>query len=192
MKKETKKEIVRYVLTSLTLYGFALVFSLLSLIFIVDKIPNWVQFIVSFLFIAPTFYISFIQGKSNGEKLFKARAKTSLTDLHAEEAIDLPYHKCVFHVLGFVVPLVLCTVFAVIFKNTVLRIIVYGFEFPMALMFSSVHVMDLSVSSPIMLAAFLPYTLLLAGMFILGYLLSLYRLKRRQADIQSELRMFDN
>ncbi len=45
MKKQTKKEIVSYVLSTLFLYGFSLVFSLLSLIFIADKIPKWVQFI---------------------------------------------------------------------------------------------------------------------------------------------------
>lgn len=52
MKKQTKKEIVSYVLSTLFLYGFSLVFSLLSLIFIADKIPKWVQFVVSFVFIA--------------------------------------------------------------------------------------------------------------------------------------------
>lgn len=192
MKKQTKKEIVSYVLSTLFLYGFSLVFSLLSLIFIADKIPKWVQFVVSFVFIAPILYIAYVQGRTQGEKLFKARAKTSLTDLHAEQAICLPYHKCVWHVIGFCVPLVLCTVFAVALKNTVFRLIVLAFEFPVALMFYSVGVIDIAVASPIMFAIFVPYALIVAGIFVLGYLLTLYRLKRRQADIESEIRMFDN
>ena len=104
----------------------------------------------------------------------------------------MPYHRCVFHVIGFVAPLLLIIVFAVIFRSSVLRLIVFAFEFPVALLFSSVGVIDTAVTSPIMLALFIPYTLLLAGMFVLGYILMLYRLKRRHAEIESEIRMFDN
>lgn len=192
MNKSTRKRIGRYALSSLMLYLFALVFSLLSLIFIVDKIPAWGKFIASFVFIVPVFYISYIQGKMQGEKLFRERASTTLSDIHAEVRLQLPYHYGVFHVLGFAVPLLLLIVFAVIFKNTALRLIVFAFEFPIGLLFSSVKVFDTAVSSPLMLAIFIPYTLLLAGMFVLGFALAMYRLKRRQAEIESEIRMFDN
>lgn len=192
MKKETKQNLGKYTLTAITMYAFSLLFSLLSLIFIIDKIPSWLKFVVSFIFIVPILYISFLQGKSSGEKLFKARAKTTLSNLHAEEAIAIPYHRCVYHVLGFVVPLLFVLIFAVIFDNGVLRLILYAFEFPAALLFSSVGVLPLHTASPIMLAVFIPYTLIVAGMFVLGYLLKAYRLKRQHADIESEIRMFDN
>ena len=82
MDKTNKNEIKRYVLSTLTLYGFSLIFGLLSMIFIIDKIPEWLQFVISFVFVAPTAYISFSQGKAQGEKKFKEKAKTTLTDIH--------------------------------------------------------------------------------------------------------------
>ncbi|MDE6398116.1 MAG: hypothetical protein K2L51_02235, partial [Clostridiales bacterium] len=94
MKKETKKDIQAYVFSTLMLYGFSLLFSLLSLIFIIDKIPDWLKCVVSFVFMAPVFYLAYIQGKSHGEKLFKARAKTTLSDIHSEEGFELPYYRC--------------------------------------------------------------------------------------------------
>ena len=67
MTKETKKEIGRYAVSSISLLGFSLVFSLFSLIFIVsDKIPAWARIVVSFIFIAPTIYIAL--RKNNEQK----------------------------------------------------------------------------------------------------------------------------
>ena len=77
MKKQTKQNIKRYVLSCFTIYGISLLFSLFSLIFILDIMPGWLQFVVSFVFIAPTMFMLFSQGKVQGEKLFKLRAKTN-------------------------------------------------------------------------------------------------------------------
>lgn len=174
------------------MYGFSLIFSLLSLIFIYEKIPNWVQFLISFVFIAPIFYFSFMQGKSSGEKMFKSRAKTTLADIHSGRGINIPYYKCVFHVIGFVVPLYVIFILSVILKNTVLRLVAMIFAFPAALMFSSINVLSLSNVTPITLAIFLPYVLLEAGMFVLGYFLKSYALKRQHGNIENEIRAFDN
>ncbi|MCI8488081.1 hypothetical protein [Pumilibacter intestinalis] len=192
MDKTKKNEIKRYVLSTLTLYGFSLIFGLLSMIFIIDKIPEWLQFVISFVFVAPTAYISFSQGKAQGEKIFKENAKTTLTDIHSEQALKIPEYKCVFHVIGFIVPLYILLILAVILKNNVLQFIAVIFEFPAALMFSSVGLLDLAKPSAVTLAVFLPYALVIAGLFVLGYILSVLRLKRRHADIKSELRTFDN
>lgn len=193
MTKETKKEIGRYAVSSISLLGFSLVFSLFSLIFIVsDKIPAWARIVVSFIFIAPTIYIALTQGKAQGERLFKAHAKTTLSDLHGEMPIEIPYYKCVFHVLGFVVPLTVVYVIAVILKSNALRLAAMIFEFPVALLFSSAKVIKLDVTTPLTLAVFIPYTLIVAGVFVFGYIRKILQLKKRHAEIKSELRSFDN
>lgn len=192
MKKETKKEIASYAISSLMLFAFSLIFSLFSLIFFIDKIPNVVQFLISFIFIAPTFYIAFVQGRHQGERLFKANFRTTLNDLHSEHEIKIPYYKCIFYVLGFIVPLIILLIVAVIAKSTSVRLIVLAFEFPVALMFSSINVLNMKIVTPLTLAVFVPYTLLIAGMFILGYVLKILALRRQHANIESEIRMFDN
>ena len=60
------------------------------------------------------------------------------------------------------------------------------------MLFRSVGLLDLAKPSAVTLAVFLPYALVIAGLFVLGYILSVLRLKRRHADIKSELRTFDN
>lgn len=192
MQKETKNNLKSYVFSTVALYGFSLLFSLFSLIFIIDKIPAWVQFAISFLFMAPTFFVAYVQGRTQGEKLFKAHAKTSLRDLHNEEGLYLPWHKCLFHVIGYIVPLFLLYIIAVIAKNQIVRLVAMIFQFPAALAFYGLRVLDLAVVTPLTLAIFLPYTLLVAGTFVGGYVLKIYRLKKQQADIESEIRMFDN
>ncbi len=193
MTKETKKNIGRYAISSISLLGFSLVFSLFSFIFIVsDKIPAWVRIIVSFVFIAPIIYLAFSQGKTQGERLFKAHAKTTLSDLHEEMPLDIPYYKCVFHVLGFAVPLTVLYIIAVILKSNAVRFAAMIFEFPVALLFSSANIIKLNVTTPLTLAVFIPYTFIVAGVFVFGYILKIQQLKRRHAEIKSELRSFDN
>lgn len=192
MKKETRKEIGRYVLSSLTIMGISLLFSLLSLIFLIDKIPSWLKFAVSLIFIAPIVFVSFNQGKSQGEKLYKGLAKNSLSDIHAEQAVDIPMYKCIFHVLPYVVIMFALFIASVLAKSTQVRFVGLLFEFPIALLFYSVKGLNLQVVRPSCLAVFLPFTLIVAGCFVLGYVLSIIRLKRSYAEIKSELRSFDN
>ncbi|MCI8412743.1 MAG: hypothetical protein HFE47_01430 [Clostridia bacterium] len=192
MKKETKKEIGGYVMSNLTILVFSLIFSLLALIFIIDKIPKWLQFVISFVFMAPVFFIVFSQGKNRGERIFKEHAKTTLDNIHGEQAIEIPYHKCVYHVIGFVSLMLIFCVLATALKNTVLRMFVFIFEFPAVLLFSSVGALALDVVTPVTLAIFIPYTLIEAGMFVLGYFFQIRKLRRRHADIENEIRMFDN
>ena len=66
------------------------------------------------------------------------------------------------------------------------------FEFPVALLFSSVKVIKLDVTTPLTLAVFIPYTLIVAGVFVFGYIRKILQLKKRHAEIKSELRSFDN
>ncbi len=192
MKKETKKNVISYLTSTLALYGCALIFSLFSLIFFIDKIPKVVQCIVSFVFMAPTFYMAFAQGRGKGDRLFKAKAKTTLNDIHGEIALEIPYHKCVFHVIGFVLPLTFLFVLATILHSTAVRFVGMLFTFPVALLFSSINVLDTSKVMPSSLAIFLPYIFLLAGTFVMGYIFRVRTLKRQHGNIENEIRMFDN
>ena len=101
-------------------------------------------------------------------------------------------YDCVFHVLGFVIPVFAVLILSVILKNNVLQFIGIIFEFPIALIFLSVGALNLQTPSAVMLGIFLPYTLIAAGMFILGFVLKVYRLKCQHGSIRNELRTFDN
>ncbi len=192
MKKETKREVKRCLTSVFFLYVFSLLFSLFSLIFIIDKIPNPIKFILSFVFMAPVFLFAYIQGKSNGEKLFKENVHPALDDLHDAKEIKIPYYRCVYHVLGYVVPLLIIFVAAVITKSRATRLVGFAFTFPVVLLFSSVHVIDFAVVTPVTLAVAVPYVLLVGGAFVLGYVLRAHRLKAQHGNIQSELRSFNN
>ena len=192
MKKEKSKEIKHYVLSSLSLLGFSLLFSALSLILMLDAIPDWVRILGSIVFIVPTIFIAFTHGKSQGEKMYKQYAKTDLSDIHAERVIKLPYHKCVFHVIGFVGFMFIMLILSVAIGNGILQFITLLFEFPPVLIFSSIGVLNLSARAPLILAIFIPYTLIIAGAFVGGYLLKAYSLKRQHGTLENELRSYDN
>lgn len=192
MAKKKNRPIVSYILSSLMMLGFSIVFSLLSLIFALDKIPGWVQFIVSLVFTAPTVYITLVQGRNKGERLYKEYSQTSLRDLHSGNEVKLPLYKCVYHVLGFAVPLIILIVLGFILRNNILQVIPALILFPMTLLFMSVKALNLASVTWVPLVIYIPYVLILSGVFILGYLLRIAALKKQQSDIESELRTFNN
>lgn len=192
MKKETKKEIGEYVLSAVEMLGISLLFSLFALIFLADKIPNAVKFVVGILFSVPIFWTTFTKGKRCGEALFKRSAKTTLSELHEEKGFQIPYYKCIFHVIGYVVPLTVLFVVAICLRSAGVRMAGMIFIFPYTLILYSVHAIDTKIVQPYSLPLFLLYVFAVAGMFIAGYLIGLYRLKRRHGEIENEIRMYDN
>ena len=154
--------------------------------------PKWASFIASFLFMAPVFILSYSQGKQQAEKLFKKNAQTGLNNIHSESALNIPMFEWIYHLLGFLIPVILLDIFAVIFKNNVVQLLGVLFEFPVVLLFMTIGVMDMRVPKPVNLAILIPYLLLIAGIFVLGFMLKIIRLKRQYADIHNELRTFDN
>ena len=185
---EKSKVIGRYALSSLSILVFSLLFSVLSLI--LTMVPAWVRIVGSFVFIVPSIMIIFHQGKVQGEKLYKKCSTADLSDIHSEQGIKLPYYKSVYHVIGFVGFMFIMLVLTVAIKNNILQFITMLFEFPMTLLFWGV--LDFTVVSPILFAIFVPYTLILAGTFVGGYVLQAYKLKRQRGDIENELRSYDN
>ena len=192
MNAERKSAIKDYASTTGMLYLFSLMLSMFSVVFIIDAVPKWIRFLVSFLFLAPLFYLAFYQGLTSGEKLYKKAAKSVLGDLHGMKQVHAPYYKCIYYVIGYVLPLWIVFIVATITKLTLVRFIGLAFTFPIMLLFSSVKVLDLGAVKPVDLAVFLPYVLVLAGVFAIGFVLKVQRLKKQQADIQSELRSFNN
>ena len=126
------------------------------------------------------------------EKLFKKNAQTGLNNIHSESALNIPMFEWIYHLLGFLIPVILLDIFAVIFKNNVIQLLGVLFEFPVVLLFMTIGVMDMRVPKPVNLAILIPYLLLIAGIFVLGFMLKIIRLKRQYADIHNELRTFDN
>lgn len=191
MKKE-RKPVVEYLISSLVILAVSLIFSIISIVFFADTIPGWVQFLVSFVFIAPIWFLTFTQGKGAGEKLYKKRSETSLNDIHRSVAIDIPYYKCIYHVLVYAVPLLILTILCVILDNVGVHLAVALFIMPITLMFSSINVIAMTNLNFVLLIIYVLYILIISGAFILGFFLKIAALRRQQRDIENELRQFNN
>lgn len=181
-----------YVFSSLIMLGVSLIFSLIGIVFLVDTIPSWIRVIVGFIFIAPLFILFYNCGKGSGEKLYRKCSKNSLTDLHSGQGVEIPLHKCIFHVLIYAIPLLIIIVLMFLLKNTILHLIVTLFLSPITVIFTALNVFPAGVIVWQMLITYIPLLLIYCGAFISGYVLKINKLKNQQRDIESELRMFNN
>lgn len=191
MKKQSKP-IVTYIKTSLLLYGYALIFSIAAMVFLIDKIPAWVQAIMGILFLAPIVITYFLTGRREGETLYKQSTAGTLTAIHDKAPVKVPLYKMIYHVIGFAAPLILLAVIAGAAHVTVLRGIVAFILMPITVMFLGFGALDLGVATVSVIYIYVPFVILLCLVFCAGFYYSAMKLKRQQGEIESELRSFDN
>ena len=190
MKKQ-RKPIVTYTLSSVMMYGYCLIFSIAALVFLIDKIPAWVQIIMGLLFLAPIVAMLFLSGRKEGETLYKQTTTGTLTAIHDKTPLKVPVYKCFYHVVGFFVPMTLMTLIAGCAHVTALRGIVAFLLMPITVFFTGTGI-DMTTVGVGILAMYLPFIWALSLVFCGGYWLGAYKLKRQQGAIESELRSFDN
>lgn len=192
MKKQ-RKPIVTYTLNTLLLYGYTIIFSVAAFIFLMDKIPAWVQIIIGPLFLAPSVIMFFITGRREGEAVYKSYTAGTLTTIHNKEAIRIPLYKSLYHVIGYGVPLIVLAILASATRVAWVRGIVAFIEMPITVFFVGTGALDLNLGVGWeVVYIYVPFILVMCAVFCAGYVFAVYKLKRQQAEIESELRSFDN
>lgn len=179
-----------YIFIPLQLYGVTLIFSLLSMLFLLDGFPAWSRILLGAVFVIPQLVSNFLIGKRVGERAFK-RNKSS--DANGRLLSAPCYEKAIIYLLPYMVPLVLVLLLSLIIKNLTLRaIVIIGFLMPVTLLFSGMGAVGIDYLGWSDAAVFLPAILLYGAAFIYGYISRDKFLRRREGAIRSELRSFDN
>ena len=174
------------------MYVYSIIFSVAATVFIIDKIPDWVKIIMGVLFIVPVCALFFITGRKEGESMYREATRGTLTVIHDKTPVKIPAYKCIFHVVGFGAPLIVLTVIAAFAKAAFLRGIVSFILMPATVTFIGLGIIDFETVSLNLLYTYIPVIIIICGVFVFGYMKSVLLLKRRQGEIESELRSFDN
>ncbi len=190
MKKKTGAK--KYISTSLMLVIINLMFAGGSFIFIfIDK--PWLQILISIVFGLLALYYPFATGRTEGEKIMRERYKNNLNDVHAIVRMKLPIKECIFNLIGFLSLFVVIFIVIITVRIPLVQLILLIPIFQPALLMHAVGFYSLgAVVWYKTLIMILPYTILLAGSFVLGYLLSAEKARMHQREIATELRSFDN
>lgn len=191
MSVKKQKPIVEYIISGVWMLVMTLFFSLFAILFMLDVFPAWSRILIGILFVIPQVATHYLNGKKTGEKAFK-RDKA----LSTEKNMRLPvprYHRAIYHVLSFAIPLTVIFLLALILQNLTLRAaVIIVFFMPVTLIFWGMGAVNLDAVSWLNAAVYLPAILLYCGVFIYGYYIGVLRLRRREGAIKSELRSFNN
>lgn len=192
-----RKPIVEYLLTSGGMYLYTIIFSIFGVIFIIDQIPGFVKILIGIAFTAPVAIVEFQKGKNAGEKEYKLRNKSILSDIHSQRIIKINLFKSVLHVLPFVVSSVLLTVLGVVLGLTTSQQWLQGamlmIFIPMTLIFMGAGLLKLDVGfiswfSVLSVAIFVA---VVSAAFIAGYIYGVNALKGRSTEIVNEIRNYE-
>ena len=194
MKGGSKKQnkVLKYLSTSGLIFLYNLLFSLFSLVFIVDAIPKAVRVIFGFVFMVPPLMLVFMLGRSAGEKEYKERNKKNAADGKNFYVVEFNYGVSALYLLAFAVPVFILLIAGVAAENLIVHGIVYIILMPASLVFGTLGVITTSPITWLSVAAYLPYLLLICAAFCVGFIIKVTYLKNQQRDIESELRMFNN
>lgn len=192
MKKQ-RKPIATYCISSLLMYGYTFIFSIAALVFLIDKIPAWVQIVMGPLFLAPVVVMYFFMGKKEGEALYKSCTTGTLIDIHDKAPVKVPLYKMVYHVLGFAVPLIILALIAGLARVGAVRGILSFLLMPITVFFIGTGAVDFAAGVGLeSIYIFVPFILAFCVVFCVGFYIGAMKLKRQQGEIESELRSFDN
>lgn len=192
MAKKKKKPIAGYLSTTLMMYVYSLIFAIASVVFLIDKIPNWVQIGIGILFSVPIYMLFFLSGKREGEDLYRSVSKSTLAQVHDRAPIKVPAYRCVFHTLGYALPLILLAIIAAATKNAVVRGILAFIMMPVTLVYLGAGVFTYDAVTANVLYIYIPVIVFGCLVYAAGYMKSILIMKKRQGEIETELRSFDN
>ncbi len=192
MAKKKRKPWQQYLSTSGMMYVYSLLFSVAAMVFLMDNIPAWVQIIMGILFAVPVYALFYISGKREGEEMYKDISKGTLTTIHDKAPMKVPVYRSVLYTLGYAVPLIVLTLIAAFGRIAIVRGIVSIFLMPATLVYLGAGVLNFDEVTLNLLYIYLPVIVFGCGVYVFGYLKSVLIMRRRQGEIESELRSFDN
>lgn len=172
---------------------YSVMFSIFGIIFILDQIPGFVKILLGIVFIAPAVIVEFQKGKFSGEKEYKLKNKSILSDIHSNKTIKINIFKSLLYVLPFVVSALLFTVLGIVLKQQWLQGAMLLIFLPMTLVFTGAGLVKFEagfISWYSLLSVGLSVVIVSAG-FIAGYVYSVKSLKNRAIEIVNEIRSYE-
>lgn len=193
MKKTDKerKPIVDYLMTSGKMLLFTVMFAFASFLFIGVEIHNLILLLMGALFIAPIVVLNFTSGKKAGEAEYKKLNKTLLSDVHTQRAVDVKLVKAVYGVLPYFALTVLSSLAAEIFGWLWLQGSMQILFAPTTLVFIGCGIYKTGTLTWLAFLSNFLYALLACGAYVFSYVVAVKKLRRRSAELVSEIRSYN-
>lgn len=186
-----RKPIVEYLLSSGGMYVYTVVFSIFGVIFIIDAIPGWAKILLGIVFLAPVIILNFHRGKTSGEKAYKLKNKTILSDIHSQKITYVNPFVSILHTLPYFLSAILLTVLGVAAKQQWLQGIMQLLFIPSTLIFMGSGIMQLGTLTWFSVLSVGIFAFLVSAAFVSGYFLSIAMLKNRASELVNEIRSYE-
>ena len=189
-KKKERKPIVTYLISSAKMYLYTLIFTFVGFVFVATDLNRILVLVMGIVFIAPVIILNFISGKKEGDKEYKRLNKSLLTDVHKQTHFQVKTIKSVFHVLGFFLSALVLILIAELCRWQWLQGAMLILFTPTTLIFKACGILDISILSWFAVLPTMIYVVLCCASFILGYVISVSTLRRRDTELVSEIRSY--
>jgi len=177
-----------------SMYLFTIIFSIFGIIFIIPQIPAAAKIALGIVFAIPVGIVQFTKGRSAGEKEYKLRNRTTLSDIHSQKINKVNPFKSLVLVAPFLVSAILLSVIAVAAKAKWLQGIMLLVFIPMTLVFQGAGLIALDETSTVTwysVVAVVIFTVVISAAYVAGYFLGVYSLKKRSSELINEIRSYE-
>lgn len=177
-----------------SMYLFTIIFSIFGVIFIMPQIPAVAKLILGIVFAIPVGIVQFTKGKSAGEKEYKLKNRTTLSDIHTQRINNVNPFKSLVLVAPFVGSAILLTVIAVAVKAKWLQGIMLIIFIPITLVFQGAGLIVLDETGTVTWYSVLAvaiFTVAVSLAYVAGYFFGVYSLKKRSSELINEIRSYE-
>ena len=176
-----------------SMYLFTVIFSIFGIIFLMPTIPAIAKILLGIVFIAPVCIVQFTKGKNAGEKEYKLKNRTTLSDIQSIAKVN-PFKSLVL-VAPFLGSSILLTVIAVAAKAKWLEGIMLVLFAPVTMIFQGIGLIDFSGENPqvtwFSVLAISVFAVVVSIAYVAGYFYGVYLLKKRSVELINEIRSYE-
>ena len=176
------------------MYLFTVIFSIFGVIFIMPQIPAVAKLILGIVFAIPVGNVQFTKGKSAGEKEYKLKNRTTLSDIHTQRINNVNPFKSLVLIAPFVFSAIILTVIAVAAKAKWLQGIMLIIFIPITLVFQGAGLIVLDETGTVTwysVVAVAIFTVAVSLAYVAGYFVGVYSLKKRSSELINEIRSYE-
>ena len=177
-----------------SMYLFTVIFSIFGVIFIMPQIPAVAKLILGIVFAIPVGIVQFTKGKSAGEKEYKLKNRTTLSDIHTQRINNVNPFKSLVLIAPFGFSAIILTVIAVAAKAKWLQGIMLIIFIPITLVFQGAGLIVLDETGTVTwysVVAVAIFTVAVSLAYVAGYFVGVYSLKKRSSELINEIRSYE-
>lgn len=178
-----------------SMYLFTVIFSIFGIIFLMPTIPAIAKILLGIVFTAPVCIVQFTKGKNAGEKEYKLKNRTTLSDIHTQSIANVNPFKSLVLVAPFLGSSILFTVIAVAAKVKWLEGIMLVLFAPVTMIFQGIGLIDFSGENPqvtwFSVLAISIFAVVVSIAYVAGYFYGVYLLKKRSVELINEIRSYE-